>query len=207
MQTDVFRRLEESSATPVYWTLAQVKEALNDGYEEISDTTEWFETSTSVNKTTSTYYDLSSVLASLPLTVTGVYNPETVSWLEPTTERELDTTYTKWMDAGGEPGKVLMRGLWWMGVFPKADAATGTLVIHYSALPPALSADGDTPGFPKEHHVGLVEYAVYDLLCQDAEFKKAEKYYARYLVHQEKLRAYVKGGRTSYDRAPSLIGR
>jgi len=206
IKTDVTRRLEESAISPKFWTETQIGEAINDGYEELSDATEWSETSQSVNLTTSTYYDLSTALSTVPLTVTRVFNVQTDDWLIPTTIQELDNTWARWEDATGEPHRFMIRGLWWLGVFPKAPAASGTLVVHFSGLPTALSADGDTPALPREFHLGLVEYAVYDLLCQDGETKKAQKFYEKYLIHEEKLRRYVQG-RPSWDRSPSMLVR
>jgi hypothetical protein len=199
MQTEVFRRLEESSSSPVFWALAQVKEALNDAYFLLSDVTEWAETSESESFTTATYYDLSSVLTNTVLSIKGIFNPDTNRWLRPTTTEELDQRSVLWEEATGAPDEYVIRGLWWLGLYPKMASATGTMTIHYTYVPTALSANGDTPSFPEEFHPALVEYAVYDLLCQERETDKALKFYARYLDLQEKLKRYVQD-RASYDR-------
>ena len=43
MQTRVFRELSESQTSPVYWSLADVKTAINEGLACMSDVTEWYE--------------------------------------------------------------------------------------------------------------------------------------------------------------------
>lgn len=215
MQTEVDRRLQESGSSPAYWTLAQKKAALNDGYEEISDLTEWNETSQSVSLTTSTYYDLSSILTLPVLRVTRVFNAQTNRWLHPTDVREMDGTRRQWEDATGAPERWWIRGAWWLGLYPKAPTATGTVTVYHTAVPAALSADGDTPSFAQEYHLGLVEYACYDLLCQDREPQKALKYWARndkrgnlvggFLYHVEGLARYARQ-RDRFDRVMGYTG-
>src|SRR5687767_16033928 len=116
MQGEVFRRLEESSGTPIFWTLAQVKEALNKGYREISDETEWYETTDTVALTADVYvYDLTSELSPLPLTVKACWNDQTDRWMTPTTVRRLDEQGNfKWETAVGEPDMWYMRGHHWL---------------------------------------------------------------------------------------------
>jgi hypothetical protein len=202
MQTEVQRRLEETVAG-VFWLLAQQKEALNDAYADISDVTEWAETSETESLTTSNNYDLSSISANTILTVHGVFNTQTNRWLTPASVREWDRRNGLWEDETGEPDEFGIAGLWWLRVKPRKASAAGTMVIHYTYVPAALSADGDTPAFPAEFHPGLVAYACYDLLCQERETDKALKFYAEYLGHREGLKRYVQN-RASYDRVSRI---
>jgi hypothetical protein len=208
MKTEVLRRLEESGSK--WATTAQAGTAINDGYEELSDVTEWNESSFSVSKTDSTmYYDLSSTsvysaAATNPvITVRRVYNNETSRWLLPGDYQRFDTTRRQWEASEGEPQYFWMRGHWWLGLHPRPDATSGTVTVYASVQPTALSADADTPGFPREYHLALVEYGVYDLLCQDNEFGKAERYLRRFLEKQEGLRRFVMQ-RAVKDRVGSL---
>ena len=207
MQTEVFRRLEESSASPAFWTVAQVKAALNEGLDELGDATEFVETSGAVSLTANTtYYDLSStaVLAGEPpLTVRRVFNDQTSRWLKPYDQRSLDSTNREWESNTGEPAYFWIKGLSWLGVYPKPAATSGTLTVHYSVLPSEMVANGATPDGPREFHLALVEYAVYDLLCQDREYKKAMKYWGRFSEKQEALRRFV-NQRSVKDRVGGL---
>jgi len=202
MQSEVQRRLEETVAG-VFWLLAQQKEAINDGYFDLADVTEWAETSESENLTTSNNYDLSSVLASTVLSVSGIQNTQTNRWLTPSSVQDWDKRSIQWEETTGEPYEFTLAGLWWLRVFPRKASAAGSLTIHYTYVPVALSADGDTPAFPSEFHPGLVEYALYDLLCQERETDKALAHYAKYLEHREGLRKYVQD-RAGYDRVRRL---
>lgn len=202
MQTELQRRLDETSAG-VFWLLAQQKEAINDGYFDLSDSTEWAETSENEAFTTSNNYDLSSVLANTPLTVHRVFNNTTNRWMQPATVRDWEARDVRWEDQTGNPDEFTIAGLYWLRVKPKLASATGTMAVHYTYVPSALSADGDTPGFPSEFHPALVEYALYDLLCQEREFDKAVPYWERYVAYRERLRRYVQD-RAGHDRMARL---
>lgn len=197
IQTEVFRRCDESSSSPAFWTLTDVKNAINEGAEDLADHTEWREVQTTINLANSIYYDLSvggSIITDVLLTLTGAYNTQTSRYMDVATVQQLDRWYRRWESVtGAEPERFWTRGISWMGLFPNKGAASGTVKLYYTALPAALSADADTPGFPQEFHFALVDYAVYDLLCQDREYEKAGRFWQSYLAHAENLRRYVQG--------------
>jgi hypothetical protein len=56
------------------------------------------------------------------------------------------------------------------------------------ALPMELIWDTDVPMFNREFHQGCVDYATYDLLCQDRRFEGAMTYWSRFVELREALR-------------------
>ena len=63
IRTEVFARLEESSSAPVFWKLSEVNTSINEGYRELSDASEWNESSTTLTFiTTKLYYNLRTAL-------------------------------------------------------------------------------------------------------------------------------------------------
>lgn len=189
LKTEVFRRLEENSVSPVYFSPDDVGDAINEGFEELSDATEWYETNNPVNLAVDTiYYSLSSLNI---LTPKQAYNNQNNRWMVWTTVDRLDGRYRRWEAAGGEPDWIFTRGVWHLGTFPVPQAAGGTLTLYHTAMPTLLSADGDTPGFPQEFHYALVDYALYDLLCQEAEVAKALKFWERYQAKETALKRFV----------------
>lgn len=204
-KTEVFRRLNESSSSPTYWTESDVEGALNEGYAEISDVSEWYERNASISKLKNrTYYDLRTNLSDTFLAPRRCFNPQTNQWLDPISVRTLDfKTYRQWELNPGEPQKMFMRGLWWLGIYPKAGADSGTLQLYYTALPTEMAADGDEPAFPQEFHLGIVSYALYELRYQERETAAALRYFAEYKEYETALRGYVEQ-RTSFDRSRGM---
>jgi hypothetical protein len=208
LQTEVFRRLSESSSDPAFWTATDVKAALNEGYEEMSDASEWYEWNANLPLLSNrTYYDMRTCFGGdTVLTLKQAFNSTTRRWLNPVELRELDCgTNTQWEDVQGEPQSWFIRGLFWLGTFPKQESDSGTMKMYFTALPPALDSDYDEPGFPQDFQYGIVEYALGDLLSQEAETKKALSHFGEYLTYEAGLNSYT-AGRISLDRINRLNG-
>lgn len=207
MKTEAFRRLNENSSSPVFWEETDVEAALNEGYEELSDATEWYERHATIDLCSNKpYYDLRTVLTDTFLSPTRAFNNQTNRWLTPDIVRNLDlNTFRQWETITGEPERMFVRGLWWLGYFPKSSSDSGTIKQYYTAIPPPMSAAADEPGFPQEFHYGIVEYGLYDLLAQGGETKKALAHWLGYLGYQEGLQKYVKG-RTGLERVGGWRG-
>lgn len=208
LQTEVFRRLDESSSAPAFWTVADVKAALNEGYEEMSDASEWYEWNANLPLLSKrTYYDMRRAFGGdVVFTLKHAYNSTTRRWLYPVDLRELDyRTFSQWEDITGEPESFFVRGLFWLGTFPKQTADLGSLKVYFTSLPPALVADTDEPGFSQDFQYGLVEYALGDLLSQEAETQKALNHFREYLTYEAGLVGWTEG-RIALDRIPRLNG-
>lgn len=196
LEAAVFRGLDESQTSPVYWSQTDVDAALNEGVECLAEASEYNELSETLGLTAArTYYNLKALLtvADRFLRVTRIWNPVASRWMEIVTIRELDEeTYARWERTPGEPQNAIIRGLWWLGIFPRPTASTGTLTVYFAALPVPLALPTDTPGFPQEWHRGIVHYALYDLLAQSGETAKAIEHFKHFLEYQAGLVAYVK---------------
>jgi len=201
MKQEVMRRLAESASTPVFWTDDDVGDALNEGLAEISDATEWNESYAIVGLyQNQTYYDLRTTLSDTILAPRFCFNTQTNRWLDPVDVRDLDyRTYVRWEVNTGEPQMMFIRGLWWLGLYPKPAGDGGTMKLYFSALPPDMDEGTDGPGFPDEFQRGLIHYALYDLMAQDSETRESLRHWALYKSFEERLRKYV-SGRMSLDR-------
>ena len=192
MKLAVFRRLRESSAQPVYFTEAQIEQAINDGYMELSDATEWYERHTTMNLLNNRpYYDARTTLGESFLAFGAAFNTQTNQWLEPTAVSGLDASNRNWELTPGEPNRLVTRGLWWLGYWPRINADSGTVKQYWTSLPDAMEDDEDEPGFPEPFHIGCVDFAVCDLQAQDGQTKKAMLAWAAYLVKEAELAAWV----------------
>jgi hypothetical protein len=191
LRAEIFRRLEESSTSPVYWTADDVDEAIDDAYAELSDASEWFEQYFEIELLNDRpYYDLRTVIGDSFLAIRPGFNEQTNRWMKPTAPRLMDRRDRRWETVDGEPQAILMRGLWWLGYWPRVQADGGLVKQYYVALP-AVLGDDDEPGFPESFHYGIVEFALTDLFVQDAETARALKAWAAYLAIEAGLLAWV----------------
>ncbi len=194
LKTEVFRKLEESSSAPVFWTEADVEASLNEGLMEISDATEWRERHITVDLLSQRpYYDLRTLVTDTVLSVGPAFNTQTNRWLMPSRVVDVDRRDRRWERVIGAPERLIIRGLWWLGYWPRTNGDTGTMKQYFTALPEQLAADDDVPGFPETLHYGLVEYALSDLWAQDGETRKALAAWQAYLGYEASLQALVDG--------------
>ncbi len=140
MQSILRTKLNEASAT--FWTDQDVKDALNEAYEEIADATEFYERQATIPLLTGrTYYDLTSLLdADTFLSPRRGFNTATNKWFVPTDARAQDTqTYVQWELTQAAPKNYFMRGNWWLGVWPKPnDDVSYKMRMYYTAIPPSF---------------------------------------------------------------------
>jgi hypothetical protein len=193
MQEQVFLVLNENQSSPTYWTEDDVKKALNDGYAELSDETEWYERYSTVSMLSGrTYLDLRGVLPHTLLAPRRNINNQTGRWMLPVNVSDLDyRAYVQWERSKGEPQNFFMRGLWWMGFFMQPTQDGGTVRLTYSSIPDEMVDDEFSPQFHEEYHWAIVYYAIYDLFCQDAETDKAMYWWNQYVKVQDDFKKYV----------------
>ena len=202
LQTAVFGELNEDSSNPTFWTLADVKDAINEGYEEMSEISEWYDSTYTLSLSQGVrYYDLFAPTSSTSypqiLTVVKVYDATTRRWLFPISTKILDADNPVWELATGTPDHFMLRGAFRFGVFPLPTTSLD-LTLYTKNIPqgtavdaPALVNDTDTPGFQEDFHPGIVAYAVYKLLCEDAEYARmALPYYAEFAAQTDLLRKW-----------------
>jgi hypothetical protein len=210
MQEEVFKRLRESSSSPVFWTLDDVKDSINEGYGEISDSSEWFERVKVVDLLKlRPYYDVYSYLDKCFLRIDVAFNETTSRWLTHEHHATFDARDPRWEQRVAEPDHLLFRGIRWLSYWPYKGVESGRIRQYFVSVPPTLCDDTDEPGFPEQYHYGLVEYAVYDLLAQDNEVNLALEAWQAYQGYDQGLSSWVnkriaipyRGG-----NAPSSLG-
>lgn len=196
LRAEVRRRLAEINA-PVFWTDADIDDAIDLGYAEISDETEWLEEWVDIELLRQRpYYDLRRVVGDDLLSVGPAFDRQTNRWLLPSTTRQLDAGDWRWERVTGEPQRIFVRGLWWLGYYPRIQSDVGTIKQYYTRLPDPLVLDADLgrddePGFPETWHLALADFAMSDLLAQDGENELAEVYWNDYSVNETALKQFV----------------
>src|SRR5688572_4798266 len=96
IRTEVRRRLDEVNAN--FWSDDDVNQAINDGYAELSDASEWNEASATITLyANQVYYNASTLTNTEFLSVRACQNPTTKWWLEPSDTLYLDAhVHTRW---------------------------------------------------------------------------------------------------------------
>lgn len=204
LRTEVFRRIEESESSPVFWSEEDVDAAIDEAYDEISDATEWSEVWRTIDlRAQRPYYDMRTVFADVSvLTPTGAFHEDTNRWLVPASAADLDRGYPRWEQVIGPPERIVTRGLWWLGYWPITGSENGTVKQYATALPEALE-DDDEPGFADRFHLALVEYALSILWPQAGEVNNALAAWDAYVALEVALLADVQG-RGSVPRSHGL---
>lgn len=192
MRREVFRRLPEASGAPVFWSVADVDAALNDGLRELSDATDWNETHRRVDLLADRpYYDARRVLSDGLLTIGPAFHSATNRWLIATSPRDFGVG-DRWARTAGSPQRLLVRALWWIGYWPLTHTDRDSSVTQYfTELPAPLVEDDDEPAFPETFHAGCLAYAVADLWAQDGETTLALAAWQEYLGIEQALQSWV----------------
>lgn len=199
-----------------FFSMKDYVDAYNEALDEIAEITEINEQRVYVKRRKwAVYHDLRGCLPPTALRITGVWNPSTNRWLDPTTPRELDqsvgrlwehaiSTQTRWW---------FMRGMHIMGAYPAAGDDISPLRIHYTALLPhaqihgglvtGLSAPADLPADTDD----VVEfYMMYYLLTARKEIDKSLVFYKRFVDAMPALRDLAEN-RMRKDRIPKMGAR
>jgi hypothetical protein len=208
LRATVARRLSETASSPVFWSDDDIRRAVNNGYIEMSDSSEFFERRVVCPLIAGhTYYDMRTVAGEGFLTPSRVWSEPASRWAEPIDARTLDAQYgMRWHRVLGSPRFVLTRGLWWLGFYPTPASDTERAVVYGAFLPPRLLDDTDEPLFEEEFHEGIVHYALYELYVQDRETLLALRNWKEYLDYSNRLGAHVEQ-RIMTDRAWQVIDR
>jgi hypothetical protein len=173
-----------------------VDNSIDEGYAEISDATEWFETYDTITKPEGIFvFDIRQCTTYEFLAPGPAFNPTTNRWLTYEVPRTFDISDRLWEKRLAEPEYIMVRGIWWIIYWP---LNARPIKQYYTAIPGVISALAE-PGFPEQFHQGLVEYALFDLWAQDAETDLAWASWKEYLKYEEGLGEFV-GNRAGVPR-------
>lgn len=194
-KADVFRRIREATGSGVYFSTQDIGDAINAGYMELSDASEWQEEFLDIALLKDRpYYDLWSIIGLSFLSVKPGFDTSRNRWLEPSTVRALDEQDPRWERVVGTPQRTFLRGIRWLGFYPRTHTeGTDRIRQYYTRLPEPLCEDDDEPGFPEDFHVGCQHFALADLFAQDGETRLALAAWQDYLAIETALIGWVQG--------------
>jgi hypothetical protein len=195
LREETKRQIHETGCQGVFFADEDVDAANNDGYMELSDETEWFEEYLDIDLLKNRpYYDLFSLIGPFFLSIKPAFERHSNRWLFPSTVRALDDGDRRWEKSTNLPQRIFMRGLRWLGFWPKTNAdgdGTYPAKLYYTRLPEPLCDDRDEPGFPDTFHIGCCYYAAATLLASDGETNQALLMWEHYLEVEKDLNAWI----------------
>lgn len=193
LQTDTKRMIREATGSGIYFSDEDIRTAINDGYMELSDATEWLEEYYDLDLLVARpYYDLFSIIGPDFLSIKPAFDSERHRWLVPVAVRALDGNDSRWERVVGAPQRIFMRGIRWLGLYPRTNAeGTDQIKLYLTRLPVPMCEDDDEPGFPEAYHLGCEYYAMADLFAQDGETKLALDAWEDYLAVEAALNDWM----------------
>ncbi len=204
LQTRTIERLDEAG-TPVYWTLAEVKEALNKATRFFALLTLCVERSAAFNLTAATaFYTVSAQLSDflVPLRVTTSAGVR----LLPYTLHQLNLESDTWRATAGTPSKYAQAGYDLLAISGQPAGAGTSLLIRYAASPATLTGNADEPEIPEEQRPCLIDYALYWLRLKEGgqELAKTLPHLGAFLDVAQKHAAFVRAKSKGqlYDNVP-----
>lgn len=172
------------------WKDVDIILAINEGLDDLSEVSRFYERHVSVPVgNLRTYYDLRGWLPESALGVTSVWSDVIEDWLFPCSVSQLRT---RWEQSTGPSRQFFMRGLFWMGVWPKPETASGTLRVYFSGFAPHfLHGQSVLRDLPDDYVVALEEYAIYSLAADDGESTRALRHFEDYAKKALELADHV----------------
>ena len=182
-------RTQYAAESTVRWKDPDIRDAINEGLDELSEATRFYERHVSVPVASlRTYYDLRGWLPESALGVTAVWSSVINEWLEPGSS----IARFQWERSVGPSQSFFMRGIYWMGVWPKPSTSTGFLRVYFTGLAPHFDfPQAVLRELPDDFIPALEEYALYELAAQDGETTRALQHFKDYGVRERSLRDFV----------------
>lgn len=197
-------RTRYDHASTTRWSDEEITHSLNEGLESLAEETGFYERYVTIPvQNGRTWHDLRGFTPEIPLNIKSVWSTTRNQWMTPIDERDLDFD---WEDSAGDPELYFTRGIYWLGVWPRASSSTtGYMRVYFTAIPSRRTHTQEVlSDLPKNYVPALIDYALYDLSSKDREPDKAISHFRNYLRREKDLKHRM--GRRSTGTNPGYIG-
>ncbi len=205
IRTQVFQRLDEDPANPLYFTNQMAVDAINEGLNIFSSLT-WCVEKTASLTITDTYTDLLG--AAIPRVIAPLKLYRGTTRMHPARPQEFAAEDTYWRIKTGTAKRYGMMGATLLVLDLKPTSGT-VFTLTYAATAADLAADSDVPEIPLEDHPAIVDYAEWRMLATSggAEFVAAKDPLGRFLAVAAKRAAAIRERFSvlGYDRKPKEL--
>lgn len=170
-----------------YYSMTDINDSIQDGYEEIVIYCECIEKAVTLDfKSNTTYYDMWSLIPDY-FRVIRIFSYATNRFLEANLELENSGYSLDWELTNGSFQDFIIKGPKYIGISSRSSNATGSFKIWYKAQANKLSGN-DIPKINAKFQMMLENYGTADLLEQNQEFSKASIYWSQYNKQLEDYR-------------------
>lgn len=171
---------------------ARFMDGANEALDELSESTGFYERFATIPlKGGQVYYDLRGFWPEDAFQVTFVHYPDQDIWLEPKKIRDMRD---RWETVTGVPRKYLVRGIYWLGLYPHPVNSSGAVRVYYNGLAPHVTEDVSVipRDLPDDYVPAIEDYMQYYLSQLDGEPGKALDHWGRFTGRETSLKEFVK---------------
>lgn len=206
----LLKRLNEDSATPVFYSISEALWALNAAQRMFVLLTLCLEATGTLDLDAGTaHYRLLSTFSDFLLPLRVRVAGSGGLRVRPSRLAELDALSPTWQAAAGTPERYACVGFDHFSIYKQPVGGT-SLDVTYARCPGAI-ARSSTPEIRGEYHPALIDGAIPLLRLQEGgqEFRKSLRYFERFLKAAAKMGNYVRARNLAerYDRVPPDIER
>lgn len=176
-------RTRHESLASTRWSDEAIYKALNEGLDDLSLQTRFYERYATIPiRRDTTYYDLRGFTPETPIALKSIWSTSRQEWLQPTAAELLDRIDRSWDIATGDPQAWWTKGIYWVGVWPKPTSAiSGYLRVYFAGMAPHFGhAQAVLADLPNDFVPALEDYALYELAAQDGETERALRHWGEY---------------------------
>lgn len=197
---NIRRNLEEEGIT--FYSSLDLTDSIQDGYDEVIVLTQCRECVATISFVSSlVYYNLKELIGDY-VRPFAIFNNNINDWMEARSLDFFEATRLDWELASGESRYFCPLDFKDVAFFPRLETATGDMQIFYKATANKLGPT-DVPQIPNRNIRVLEFYSTSDLLEQNEEFSKAEKWRELYYNEVKELQHFV-NSRSFPDRILQL---
>jgi hypothetical protein len=204
LQTRTLKKLGESTTAPKKWSLAEIKDYLNEGYNDLVLVTGILETSGTLSTVANQYI---YSLASDCLEVIRMFYETADRIIKPITFEKL-TKKHRWFNHKTTAYPLLYANISTNKVFlyPKVTSSESSCITYwYKQIQTDMSDDTDTPDGPDVFHETMILFACHQALLKERNTsgqRKCLEYLAEYEEKKSWLEhhTHIRGGRKLFYR-------
>lgn len=207
----LLKRLDEDSASPVFYSISQALWALSAAERLFVLLTLCLEKTDDLALSAGTcHYRLLPVFTDFLLPLRVRVAGSGGGRVRPMRLQELDALSPTWQATAGTPERYACVGFDHFSVYKQPSSSGTSLDVTYARCPVVLIGS-TSPEIPEEYHPALIDGAIPLLRLQEGgqEFTKSLGYFERFLQAAAKMGAYVRARNQAarYDRLPPDIAR